>query len=350
MRLSLSSDNFLERAALMSGAVPQPVVLGAWGLFVSRVLLCSVKLGVWDALEAGPAGSNELAQKLALHPDGAERLLRVLNGMGYLRRHRGRYTLTTLAKKWLVSSSKHSMRDALLFVEELWNWVGHLEDAVRTGQARELHADGVMSPESWGRYLRGLAAFAKPAGSEIARRLTLHRPLRRLLDVGGGHGQYSVALCQKHPALEAVVLDLPQAVAHGRKLVDEAGMSDRITFIEGDMRQCDWGPGFDAVLLFNVLHNFKEDDSRAIVARAHAALRPGGTLAIQESEYQRTDGKLSFTSAFGELFFFLVSGARTWPEETLRGWMSAAGFEDVKTARLWLAPAVLVTGRRSLDG
>ena len=43
------------------------------------------------------------------------------------------------ARKWLARQSKSNMRDAILFVEELWNWVGRLEDAVRSGQGARLH-------------------------------------------------------------------------------------------------------------------------------------------------------------------------------------------------------------------
>ena len=55
-------------------------------------------------------------------------------------------------------------------------------------------------------------------------------------------------------------------------------------------------------------------------------------------------------AGFGELFFFMVSGARTWPEATMRQWLSSAGFEGVGKKRLWLAPAVIVSGYRPAGG
>lgn len=344
MKLGIVGDNVVESLALSAGAVPEPVVLGAYGLFVSRMLLVAAKLGVFDALSEGPADSAALAAKLSVSAAGLERLLRALNGQGYLSRARGVYALRPVAKKWLARSSPSNLRDAVLFIEELWSWVGNLEEAVRTGASRRLHDDQVLSAESWGRYLRGLAAFARPAGAEIVRRVKPRRPLTRLLDVGGGHGVYSVELCRKHAGLRAEVLDLPEATRHGRAIVEEAGFSERVTFRDGDMRTADWGTGYDAVLLFNVLHNATEDEARTVVAKAFAALAPGGLVAIQEAAYKHTDGNLSFTAGFGELFFFMVSGARTWPEATMREWLGGAGFSDVHTKGLWLAPAVLVMG------
>lgn len=346
MRLGVIADNVAESLALGAGVVPEPVVLGAWGLWASRLLLVAAKLGVFDALVDGPGTAAELAPRLAVSEEGLERLLRALNGLGYLHRRRGAYRLSKVAQRWLTSSAKSSMRDALLFIEELWNWSTHLEEAVRTGRGVRLHDEGVMSEASWGRYMRGLATFAQPAGKEVVRRLSLGRPPRRLLDVGGGHGLYAAAFCHKYPELSAEVLDLPSATAHGRQIVRDAGMATQVTFRDGDLRTADWGAGYDVVLLFNVLHNSTADEARQALSKAQQALAPGGVVAIQEAEYRAGDGNLSFTAGFGELFFFMVSGARTWPEQTLRGWLTEAGFEGVTTQRLWMAPAVVVSGRR----
>jgi 2-polyprenyl-3-methyl-5-hydroxy-6-metoxy-1,4-benzoquinol methylase len=344
MKLGVVADNLVESLAMASGAVPEPVVLGAWGLFVSRMLLAGAKLGVFDALSEGPNTAAAMAPTLAVSSEGLERLLRALNGLGYLKRAEDTYALAPVAKKWLARTSKNDMRAAVLFIEELWRWTSGLEEAVRTGVPSRIHEDPEMTPAAWGRYMRGLAVFAKPAGAEVVRRVKLPGGAKRILDVGGGHGMYSVAFCQRHSGLTAEVLDLPEAAAQGRAIVAEAGFQDRVTFREGDMRTAEWGEGYDAVLLFNVLHNATLAEATAVVQKAFAALAPRGVLVIQESEYRQTKGDLSFAAGFGELFFFIVSGARTWPEATLRGWAESAGFAPVKTKRLWLAPSVLVTG------
>jgi hypothetical protein len=48
-----------------------------------------------------------------------------------------------------------------------------------------------------------------------------------------------------------------------------------------------------------------------------------------------------------EMFFFLTSRARAYPEETLRDWLKKAHFEQIQTIRLLTAPmTVLITARR----
>ena len=112
------------------------------------------------------------------------------------------------------------------------------------------------------------------------------------------------------------------------------------------MRTAEWGEGYDAVLIFNVLHNSTPEEAVAICRRGLAALRPGGTLAIMDSEHRERRGNLNAAGGFNELFFFVVSGTRAYPEQTMRGWLEQAGFEQLRTARLLFAPAVLISGRR----
>jgi hypothetical protein len=160
MRLGVAADNVAESLALRAGLVPEPVVLGAWGLFVSRMLLAGAKLGVFDALAEGPAGAATLAPKLSLSQEGLERLLRALNGAGYLKRDRGIYSLRPVARKWLSRQSKSSMRDAVLFIEERQDW-----ERSRTRARSSAAAPATACLDRLWRYLRGLATFARPAGA-----------------------------------------------------------------------------------------------------------------------------------------------------------------------------------------
>lgn len=123
-------------------------------------------------------------------------------------------------------------------------------------------------------------------------------------------------------------------------------MADRVAFRDGDLRTSDWGGGYDAVLLFNILHNATIDEAHAALAKANEALRPGGTLVILDSEHVGGEGDLSATSGFNELFFYVVSGTRAYPEGTMLRWMAEAGSDNLKRRRLYSVPdSVLLWGQ-----
>src|SRR4029078_10623286 len=91
------------------------------------------------------------------------------------------------------------------------------EDYLRTGRALDVH--GGFSDEGWGMYQRGMRSGIEPMVSEVVRRFKMPKNAERMLDVGGAHGYFSVALCRKYPRLSSVVLDLPQAVRHSAPLL-----------------------------------------------------------------------------------------------------------------------------------
>jgi hypothetical protein len=43
-----------------------------------------------------------------------------------------------------------------------------------------------------------MVAIAQLVGAEITRKLAVPASAQRLLDLGGGHGMYSIALCRAH--------------------------------------------------------------------------------------------------------------------------------------------------------
>jgi len=344
MRLTLSADGVAERIGLGLGVVPWPLVQTTFGFGVARSIVVATRLGIFDALAEGGLSAGALAEAIECHPVGTEVLANALVGFDLLAVRDGTYTNARSARRWLVRGVEGNLVDAVVFLGYCHDLAGGLEESVRTGRVERLHERN-LEPEFWEAYLKGLASFARIAGKEIAWRARLPSGSKTLLDVGGGHGMYSAALCRKNPAVQATVFDLPPACRVGRTLVAEAGLTDRIGFREGDFRTAALGEGYDAVLIFNVLHNATEGEGRGLVAAAFDALRPGGKLIIWDAAHLGAD-KLDASAGWNELFFFLISGTRTWPEQTMADWVQGAGFPRPSISRLWVAPTVLLQATR----
>ena len=284
MRLKLAGDNALESLGLTFGLVPRALVTITLGPGYARPAVAALRLGVFEALDQGPADAALLAQRLGCSPAGTQALANCLVGAGLLQRTGGCYRNHPDTEKWLLVRSPNSLREAALFVGYCQEMLGDLEATVRSGEVLRLH-DRQHPPEFWASYMGALAAFARIAGKEVQRRVKLNQP-RRLLDVGGGHGLYGAALCRKYPGLSSEVLDLAPACAAGRAIIQAEGMQDRVRHREGDFREADWGVDHDAILVFNVLHNANAEEAQLLLRRARAALRPGGTLIPQRRRPQ----------------------------------------------------------------
>ncbi len=104
-------------------------------------------------------------------------------------------------------------------------------------------------------------------------------PRSRVLDLGCGPGLYLQRLAEG--GHHGVGLDFsPAAVDHAR--AQAAAAAWPLEYRLADLRTADFGAGFDLVLLlYGELNVFRPVEAASIVARAHAALRPGGHLVIE---------------------------------------------------------------------
>jgi SAM-dependent methyltransferase len=333
MRLGTIGETLLERIALRVGLVPVPLIETFGGMLVSRTIMAATKLGVFAALEPAPLTAEEVAAHCGTDPRATGKLLFALAGHGYLRFDRGRYRLAPVARKWLAGKPDESLVDSVLFRYLEWDWIGGLEDFVRSGRPLEVH-DGI-SGEGWALYQRGMRSLATFGAREVARRVPVPKDARDLLDVGGAHGYFSVQLCRRHEGLRATVLELPEAIASAAPLLAAEGMGDRVVHLAGDARVGDLGvEAYDVVFAGNLVHHFDDETNRDLTRRVARALRPGGVYVIFDGFGGRTPKQAGQAGAGLELYFALTSAAGTWPAETMAEWQRAAGLVPHKPIRL----------------
>jgi cyclopropane fatty-acyl-phospholipid synthase-like methyltransferase len=177
--------------------------------------------------------------------------------------------------------------------------------------------------------------MAQPVAPVIAETLALpdDHPLQ-IVDVGGGHGAYSMALAKRHPRLTATVFELPRVVPVAREIIAQAGMSEQVSVQEGDFQRDDLGHGYDVALVFGVLNGESEAGRAALVARVHACLKPGGRIVIREYvlDSDRAGPPEAALFALQMLLATDWGGLSTFDE--VSQWLCDAGFSQPQTLPL----------------
>jgi SAM-dependent methyltransferase len=331
---------------LVDRSEPDPFIHTFTGLIAARAVTTAVMLGVFDALHDDPAGAGELARRLSLDELGAETLLTTLATLGYVEPDGERLRNTAVSERLLVSSSPESIATFIGRQGDLhWQVLEMLPEAVRDGRAYAMHERRQDDAERWEAYIRGLFELSRHEHDANAALIHTEAP-RRLVDVAGGHGGFAMAMCRRHPALQATVLDLPPSAAVGRKIVAEEGFADRVSFREGDVFELGLGEDVDVVSVFNLVHHLPEERDAELCRMARAALRPGGVLVIGDSARPEPGDELSPHGAVSSLLFYAWSHSRNFAPSEVSAWMREAGFEDVEVHRnvrsLW---RMVVTGR-----
>lgn len=328
MRIGAIPDGLMERIGLLLGRVPTPIGEAMYSMPIARSLQVAQRTGILAALAEGPRDPAELAEHLGLQATGTLRVLDVIASLGHVKQlPDGRYEMTSSGRKWLDPRSETYLGDFLADTASYWDWYAGLEDLVRDGRHVELHGKDPDDPY-WQSYIRGQYQLARLSSAEVAKTIPLGRGAHSVLDVAGGHGEFSMALCRRHEGLRATVVDLPGSARVGEEIVIEAGMRDRVRHLVGDMFEVDYDGHYDAALCFNIVHHLSPERARALFARIRAVLRPGAPLCILDL-YDRPGGQRANLASILGLFFHLTSGADTYTTEEVSRWMRESGYGPV---------------------
>jgi SAM-dependent methyltransferase len=327
---------------------PDPFLDTFTGLVAARAVTSATMLGVFDALHEEPASAGRLAERLDLDALGADTLLTTLSTLGYVNCDGGRFRNTDVSERLLVRESPESIATFVGDQGDLhWQVLDLLPDALRSGRPYAMHEERRDDSERWAAYIRGLFEISRPEHEANAALVPVEDP-RLLVDVAGGHGAFSMAMCDRHPQLAATVLDLPPSAEVGRRIVEEQGYSRRIAFREGGLFELGLGDegSIDVVSVFNLAHHLPEERNAELCRMARAALRPGGCMVIGDSARPEPGEPVSEHGAISSLLFYAWSHSRNFTPSEIRGWMQAAGFDAVEAHRNERSPwRVVVVGR-----
>jgi len=342
MRLTTVGGTLVERFLLAVGAVPTPLLDTFIALMLARTVMVAARFNVLEALSEGSLTAAEVAERCGTDAGATGNLLTALAGARYVRvGSDGRYRLAPVAKRWMLACARVSMRDAVLHRYLDARFMEHADEYLRTGEPVDFHRPGMMTSQEWEIYLRGQRADAAYCASEVARRMPMPKRPVAMLDIGGGHGHYSAALCRRHPQLRATVLDLPQAADYARALLEREGVGDRVCYRCGDVASEDLGQElYDLILVAHVVHHFSDSTNRDLMRRMAAALKRGGYCVVLDIERERSAQSAGQTGALTNLYFAITSGGGTRSLEEIASWQREAGLRVCKPIHLRFAPGI----------
>lgn len=333
--------NFLERVAFFTTNAAPGVLLDLVGALAYQALSTTVQLNLFPALEEQPGTAAELADRLNVQERGMVALLGALESIGYVERRNGRYANSKLTQKWLLDNEAFDTASLLAYwdaaMRDLWSYAPQV---LRTGERPYDFYEWVEAdPNLAHSFQQTMVMPANIIGQDIAKKVKLPDGPARLLDVGGGHGMFSIIMCEHYPKLQATILDSHSALQTARQHVAKHNLQERITLQEADLWAADWGDGYDVILLFNLLHHFDRQTNMQLLQKTAAALKPGGTVAILDQIEGKVRG--SVTSAFMHLMalqYYLFANGRVFTHDELSGMLTQAGFSAIQFHQFAAAP------------
>lgn len=259
-----------------------------YGFIASKALFAALDLDLFTKIERGTKTVSALANATGTAGNRLRTLLTTLKTVGLVTETAGEFTNAPAAATYLVAGAAGDFRDYIRVVNGgfLYEGLRHLEKSMRGERIfpDKGFYEGIVYSEGG----VGGAAFssAQHAGSLGPARLMARRidlaGATTLLDVGGGSGAYTLAFLKQNPKLRATILDFPETTETARRYAAEAGMSDRVTHVQGNAITTEWPSQQDVVLMSYIWSAIGSNDVKTLARRAFAALKPGGRVLVHD--------------------------------------------------------------------
>lgn len=239
------------------------------------LLLSALESSIIDILDNdGPMEAELLLKKIGCNSEFGWLWIDALGEIGIVERTGTIVRVRPALSPYLVSDSPLYQGDSIRSAKET-AWCNGVEFLKREPDTL-VKSEGRMTPE----FLRIVAQHSMRGElqdiTKILSSMEEFRSARLLLDIGGGHGMYSISFCQQNPELSAVILDRPHITPATSEMVEKFGMTEQIRVISGDMNLDLPGSHYDIVYVSHIF--YRKEDLSILIPRIVQVLNKGGLL------------------------------------------------------------------------
>ncbi|MDH5527663.1 MAG: methyltransferase [Nitrospirota bacterium] len=313
----------------------------------SRVIHAAHGLNVFTLVDEKPMNAEELGAKIGASPRGLDLLLIGCCSIGLLRRdENGRYSNTPLADTHLVEGRDMYQGGIVKMFDEWYGpWSG-LQEAVTKGApvVEKQHDHG---PEATKAYIYGMH-WRGVAQAKLLSRVLDGSGRKRMLDIAGGPGTFTLHMCLENPELSGTILDLPQTLEVTKEIIGHYQMTGRVEPKVGNyIDDQSFGENYDIALMSSMLNQESPETLKAILSKARAALNDGGMMIVQEQLLDDDKNGPRLPAVIGLNQLIHTPGGQNYCGAEIRQFMEEVGFKDVHYVDLGEeSPFVVILGTK----
>ncbi|MBL7888036.1 MAG: class I SAM-dependent methyltransferase [Bacteroidia bacterium] len=308
----------------------------------SRVLRDSgILKAIQDSKKAGLT-LEQVVEKVKLPHYGVRVLLESGLGIGLVLFNDGKYTIT---KTGLFILNDNMTRVNMDFVQDVcYKGLYNLEDSIKNEKPEGLKVFGNWKtvyealsqlPDFVQRSWFGFDHYYSDDAFPLVLPLVFKNKPKKLLDIGGNTGKWSMACAKFDKDVHVTIVDLPGQVNMAKANIEKQGLADRISFYETNIldENNKLPKGYDAIWMSQFLDCFSEKEIVSILNRCYEAINDDGYVFILEPFWDRQRFEAAaFSLQQTSLYFTTIANGNSqmYHSEVFLTCVRAAGFEVVE--------------------
>lgn len=197
------------------------------------------------------------------------------------------------------------------------NYLGmfNLQDSIKTGKPEGLKTFGQWNTvyealselpekvrESWFKFDHYYSDYAFP---EVLPHIFASNP-KKILDVGGNTGKFSIYCAKNNPNIQMTILDLPGQIKDANKNIDKEDLNNNISTLALNLldNSIPFPKGHDAIWMSQFLDCFSQEEILGLLNRSFEALDENGSLFILETYWDKQEFPASTYSLHATSLYF----------------------------------------------
>jgi ubiquinone/menaquinone biosynthesis C-methylase UbiE len=320
---------------------PEKIFQTCFAFAPSRILLAGVELEVFTLIASGHNTAKEIAKMANADQRGMEILLNSLVSLEFLTKQNGIYGLTPISEKFLVKGIPTYYGGFVPNVDMLWEPWRDLTNVVRTGRPFT-PIEREEGEEFFQKLVSQIFPMSYPGAKTAAEKLGLENS--NILDIAAGSGAWGLAFAERDTNTRVTALDWPGVLKVTKKFVNKFGLDDRFSYISGDLREVDFGNGYDLVILGHICHSEGAENTVKLISKCYNSLEDGGKLLIADMIPDDERCSAVFPLLFAVNMLVSTTEGNTFTMKEYKEWLENAGFHDIKTLDIpGPSPLILAT-------
>ncbi|PWR74554.1 methyltransferase [Methanospirillum stamsii] len=296
------------------------------GIDTFSILYHATRLNLFDHLKE-PKNASSLCESVGINTRIGEKFLNYLVGSDFLLEKDGIYSLSKTAETYLITDSPYYLGNyiAYYFIHKLSNLPPY-DEFLKNGPPTDPKKMWVFDETSF-------AALTECAISGTIQRVLAEMntvlpfpEIHRVLDLGGGHGLFSIAYARMNPHSTVTLFDFPETVERAEKIIAHYS-SGNVMIKPGDMTKDDIGTNYDLIYVSDSLY-LPYPDLKNVLDKIYTAINPGGFF-VMKSVFLEKPLRNSSRSA---LIFDLMTGSmnekdHVYQIQTMENLLQETGFQ-----------------------
>ena len=315
-------------------STPVPAILlnARNGLILHQTLYAVARLGVADCLDTSWRSAADVARELRVNEGALYRVLRLLSSQGIFEENSDHAFRNNETSNFLRSDFPGSLRRLFIFWGSDYSYtsLSHIMRTIETGKPAPILLSGNDSfevlrrdPEQARISDDAMTTMSQLFGPPIAAAYDFGA-WESLMDVGGGSGILLSCILRAHPHLRGVLADQEHVLARARER----------DFLGGDlasrasMQPCNFfenvPSGCRAYVMKNIIHDWDDEQSHAILVNCRKAIPANGALLLVE--FSVGGENVPSFGKFIDIAMLSLTGGRERTEAEYATLLSKAGF------------------------